>query len=242
MRSPNTTMCPARPMQGAFYAACLAAATLAAAPALAQDSGWRYAGCHAGVHAGGLWGQADDWTVKTPGGDFFGQSLGSHSLSSGIGGIQAGCDIERDGFVLGLGGDYSWADASGSHPSRLERGVFYSSRISGTGAVTARAGYRIDRILGYVRAGLAWQNDRYEASTIITGPAFLANELRTGWNLGVGGEYSVTDRFGVFLEYDYRDYGDDTIGLTPLIPGLGPASVAIDSRTSVVRAGVNLRF
>lgn len=213
-------------------------------PAMAQapDPAWRWAGCYVGGHFGGLRGEAEDWTVQTPGGDFFGQSLGGHRLSSWAGGVQGGCDAQYGDLVIGVGADYSWADAAGSHPSRLETGVTYSSRIEGTGALTARAGYAVDRFLGYVRGGLAWQEESYEASTTMLGTAYTADETRVGWTLGIGGAYAITEALSVFVEYDYRDYGTETVGLTPQVSGLGPASVAITSRTSLVRAGINLRF
>lgn len=223
---------------------CWAALAWFAAPAMAQapDTAERWAGCHVGAHGGGLWGVSNGWVVATPGGDFFGQSLGGHDLSSWLAGVQGGCDVQFGAVVIGLGADYSWADADGSHPSRLERGVTYSSRIAGTGAVTARAGYALDRFLGYVRGGVAWQEASYEASTTMIGTAYTADETSLGWTLGLGGAYAITDALSVFVEYDYRDYGTETVNLTPQVAGLGPASVAITSRTSLVRAGINFRF
>lgn len=214
-----------------------------AAPAMAQAPTTEWgSGCYAGGHVGGLWGEADGWVVETPGGDFFGQSLGGHNLNSWAGGIQGGCDAQFGEVIIGLGADYSWANARGDHPSRLETGVTYSSRIEGTGALTIRAGYALDRFLGYVRGGFAWQEESYEASTTMIGTAYTADETRVGWTLGLGGAYAISDALSIFVEYDYRDYGTETIDLTPQVAGLGPASVGITSRTSLVRAGVNLRF
>ncbi|MEM1129364.1 MAG: outer membrane beta-barrel protein [Pseudomonadota bacterium] len=224
------------------FAMLVAVGTLSPAPVAAQSTNANWTGCYVGGHVGGLWGKADDWTVKTPGGAFEGQSLGGHDLSSWLGGVQGGCDLQRDRFVVGIRADYSWADADGSHPSTRETGVTYASSIKGSGAVTARAGYSVDRFLGYLKAGLAWQRDSYDASTTMIGTAYTADETRLGWTVGVGGEYLVTSAVSVFLEYDYRDFGTDTIDLTPEIEGLGPASVAITSRTRLLRAGVNWRF
>jgi len=50
---------------------------------------WSCAGCYVGGHAGGLWASKKEWTVQTPGGDFFGQSLGGHHADSWLGGVQA---------------------------------------------------------------------------------------------------------------------------------------------------------
>jgi opacity protein-like surface antigen len=37
---------------------------------------WSWTGCYVGGHAGSLWARQKKWIVRTPGGDFFGQSLG----------------------------------------------------------------------------------------------------------------------------------------------------------------------
>jgi len=33
---------------------------------------WNWTGCYIGGHAGGVWATQKDWTVKTPGGAFYG--------------------------------------------------------------------------------------------------------------------------------------------------------------------------
>lgn len=244
---PAAVWCPTVPVVVQAIARsvwCFTALVWLAAPATAQTpvASWGWSGCYAGGYVGGLWGEADGWVVETPGGDFFGQSLGAHRLSSLAAGVQGGCDAQFGDFVIGLGADYSWANARGDHPSRLETGVTYSSRIESTWALTVRAGYALDRFMGYMRGGLAWQDESYEASTTMIGTAYTADETRVGWTLGLGGAYAVTEALSIFVEYDYRDYGTETIDLTPQVAGLGPASVGITSRTSLVRAGVNLRF
>jgi outer membrane immunogenic protein len=37
---------------------------------------WSWTGCYVGGHAGGLWAKSKEWTVRTPGGAFYGRSLG----------------------------------------------------------------------------------------------------------------------------------------------------------------------
>lgn len=204
-------------------------------------SGWT--GCYAGGHAGGLWGTSDKWIVRTQGGAFEGQSLGGHDLDHVIGGVQAGCDYQfAGGFVIGIGGDYGWTDARGTHPSAREFGVFYHSEVEGLGTVTGRAGYGWDRFLAYVEAGFAWERVSYSASTIITGTAFTARDTRSGWTLGGGGEYALTRRLSAFVEFSYQDFGTKRIRLTPQLPGLNPAFVDIEDTANVVRAGINIRF
>ncbi len=54
---------------------------------------WSWTGCYVGGHAGGLWAKQKDWIVRTPGGAFFGQSLGGHEAHGWLGGAQAAATI-----------------------------------------------------------------------------------------------------------------------------------------------------
>jgi outer membrane immunogenic protein len=204
---------------------------------------WSWASCYGGGHAGGVWASKKDWIVRTPGGAFFGQSLGGHDSDSWIGGAQAGCDYQfAGGFVIGVQGDYAWSDAEGVHDSAREIGVAYHSKVKSLASATGRVGYSWNRFLGYVRGGGAWERDEYWATTIVLGTAYTARVTRQGWTVGVGGEYAFTNLLSGFIEYNYYDFGTREIGLTPQVIGLGPAFVDIKDTKSVVRAGLNVRF
>ena len=203
---------------------------------------WSWTGCFLGGHGGGLWTKKE-WTDRTPGGDFYGQSLGGHDVNSWLGGVQAGCDYQfAGGFVIGIQGDYAWTDAEGRHDSAREFGVAYHDKGKSLASVTGRVCYAWDRFLGYVRGGGAWQRDDYWASTIIAGTVYAGRETRPGWTIGVGGEYAFTNFLSGFVEYSYYDFGTRQIGLTPLLVGLRPGFVDVKETTSVVRAGLNFRF
>ncbi len=204
---------------------------------------WSWTGCYVGGHAGGLRASKQEWTVRTPGGAFFGQSLGGHGADSWVGGVQAGCDHQfAGGFVTGIQGDYAWTNAEGSHDSAREFGVAYHSKVNSLATVTGRIGYAWDRLLGYVKGGGAWERDDYWATTIVLGTAYTARATQPGWTIGVGGEYAFTTFLSGFVEYNYYDFGTREIGFTPQISGLRPAFVDIKESKSVVRAGLNLRF
>ncbi len=202
-----------------------------------------FTGCHVGIHGGGVFSTADEWTPVTPGGAFIGQSLGSHDLSGAAGGVQGGCDYAfASGLVLGFGAGYTLTNARGEHASTRETGVSYLSKTDGIGTATVRAGFAWDRVLGFVSAGIAAQQDKYWATTTVLGTAFEARETRLGWTVGAGAEVQLTHGLSAFARYDYADFGTDRIGLTPQVQGLRPASVEITSHTSLLRAGINLRF
>jgi outer membrane immunogenic protein len=230
-----------------FAAACPAIAASVRAPVYKAPPPvvplWNWSGCHVGGHAGGLSAAAKDWIVRTPGGAFYGQSLGEHTADRWLAGAQAGCDYQfPGGFVIGVQGDYAWTDAEGSHDSAREFGVAYHSKVRSLASVTGRVGYAWDRFLGYVRGGGAWQRDDYWATTIILGTAYTAREARSGWTIGVGGEYAFTNVVSGFIEYNHYDFGARDVAFSPQIAGLPPAFVAIKATTNVVRAGLNVRF
>jgi len=192
---------------------------------------------------GRSWGESEKWIVRTPGGDFYGQSLGGHDLDDWIGGVQAGCDYQfPGGIVVGIAGDYGWTDAKGSHDSAREFGVAYHSEIESLASVTGRVGYAWDRLLGYVKGGASWEGVNYSASTILVGTAYRASDTRSGWTIGGGGEYAITSFLSGFVEYGYHDFGTDDIRLTPQLVGLRPGFLDIEESTQIVRAGLNLRF
>ena len=241
-------------MRGVLLAA--AALMVLASPAMSADMRapvlkaappvvpvWSWSGCFVGGHAGGLWAEQKDWTVRTPGGDFFGQSLGGHDADGWVGGAQAGCDYQfAGGFVIGVQGDYAWTDAEGNHDSTREIGVAYHSKVKSLATVTGRIGYAWDRFLGYVRGGGGWERNDYWATTIILGTAYRARETRSGWTIGVGGEYALTNILSGFVEYSYFDFGTGEIAFAPQVAGLRPAFADVTEAKSVVRAGLNVRF
>jgi len=205
--------------------------------------GFGWTGCYVGGHAGGAWGDSDKWIPRTPGGAFDGVSLGGHEVDGFIGGVQAGCDYETaGGIVIGIGGDYGWTDGSGTHPSTHETGVFYHSEVEALASLTGRLGYAFDTVLLYVEGGAAWERVDYAASTTMIGTAYRASDTRDGWTVGGGGEYAVSDRLSVFIEYAYYDFGTERIRLTPQYTFLPTAFVDIEDTDNIVRAGVNLRF
>ena len=207
------------------------------------EPAWNWTGCFGGGHTGGVWAESSEWIVSTPGGAHFGQSLGDHGLSGWIGGVQGGCDYQfSDGFVVGIQGDYDFADAVGSHASAQEFGVAYHSKVKGLASASVRLGYAWDRFLGYIKGGAAWERTDYSASTIVVGTAYTASVTRPGWTIGIGGEYAITRFLSGFVEYGYSAFGTRQIGLTPQIAGLRRASVDIKETASVLRVGLSFRF
>jgi outer membrane immunogenic protein len=232
---------------------------LIAAPAMAADLArpvykaappppvyaYSWTGCYIGGNGGGLWVRKDYTltSVVTPFGGVTGPGLGlgSHDASSGIGGVQIGCNYQfAGGWVVGIQGDYDWARANGSHVDPFGGLTTLTSNTKSLASVTGRVGYAWDRFLGYVKGGGAWERDDYSwFLTGVPGIAFTGSETRGGWTIGVGGEYAFTDWLTGFVEYDYYDFGTRTVGLT-----LSPVTANFDikERKSVAKVGLNFKF
>lgn len=196
-----------------------------------------WTGCYVGAHVGGLWARKD-WAVRDPGNVFFGQSDGSHDADGWLGGLQAGCDYQfAGGFVIGIAGDYAWADADGSNTSLLFLGSTNHTKVKSLASVTGRIGYAWDRFLGYVKGGGAWERDEHDFTDGVFSAAVSAT--RSGWTIGVGGEYAFTNYLTGFIEYNYYDFGSRD--LTFAGTG-GPFIYGIDETKSVLKAGLNFRL
>jgi outer membrane immunogenic protein len=179
-------------------AVCGAAETTAG---LHQNRDVHWTGCYFGGHVGGVWTRKE-WVVRDPASPFFGQSDGSHNADGFLGGVQGGCDYQfAGGFVIGVAGDYAWTDASGSHFSPLFPGAVNHTKVDSLASVTGRIGWAWDRFLGYVKGGGAWERDKYDfIDGVLIG---TLDDTRSGWTVGVGGEYAFTNFVTGFIEYNY---------------------------------------
>jgi outer membrane immunogenic protein len=197
-----------------------------------------WTGCYFGGHVGGVWTRKD-WIVRDRAFASFGQSDGSHDADGFLGGVQGGCDYQfAGGWVIGVAGDYAWTDADGSHFSPLFPGFVNHTKVDSLSSVTGRLGYAWDRFLGYVKGGGAWERDKYDFSNgVLIG---RLEDTRSGWTIGVGGEYAFTNFVTGFIEYDYYDFGNRD--LTFLQNNARTFTYGIDETKHVVKAGLNFRF
>ena len=199
---------------------------------------YKWTGCYVGGHVGGLWAHKE-WVDHDPASVTFGSSDGSHDPSGVLGGLQAGCDYQfAGGFVVGVAGDYAWSSAKQSNASILFPGFTNQSTVKSLASVTGRLGYAWDRFLGYVKGGGAWENDdHFFTDNINTGTASLT---RSGWTVGVGGEYAFTNFLSGFVEYDHYGFGDRDI--TFLQNNGFTFNERIKETKDVVKVGINLRW
>lgn len=202
-----------------------------------------WTGCYFGANAGGLWVRNDATFGSPPyvGSPALGTSLGGHAAGGWLAGVQMGCNYQVGNWVFGAQGGFDWADAKGSHPDPFFALTTDTSRTRQFMEMTWRIGYAWDRLLGYVKAGGAWERIDYAMATAIAATnAFSARETG-GWTVGIGAEYAVTEWLSAFVEYRYLDFGTVT---NSFVNGLGTfiGNVNIRDTKNLVKAGFNLRF
>jgi outer membrane immunogenic protein len=176
------------------------------------------------------------------------------------GGAQAGFNIEFAPFVIGAEGTFTWSNISGMQLTPSLSGLVPPSisqqSISAPhwyATATGKIGFAANDFLFYAKGGAAWMNVNYtQAQVPAVGGGQTAQTIvdtRSGFTVGGGVEWGMTENLSARLEYDFLDFGTKnynfnnlnatTVGgvTTPLV-----LPVAIRSTTSLITAGVNYRF
>jgi outer membrane immunogenic protein len=176
-----------------------------------------------------------------------------------VGGAQAGFNIEFAPFVIGAEGTFDWSDISGTQvtPS-LQPTVSENSTSTPKwyATATAKAGFAANDFLFYAKGGAAWMNVHYiqnVAAGIVQSTQSIT-DTRSGFTVGGGVEFGMTENLSARLEYDFLDFGTKTYNFnnlgfnaagaavgTPLTP-IGAAPMSIKSFTQLITVGLNYRF
>jgi opacity protein-like surface antigen len=234
-----------------YLIGCAAAAGDDAAPKVS------WTGCYLGGHIGGAWGQGR-WLNPaqfplTNGANLFadGSLPFEQQIAGGLAGLQAGCRYQvSSDWVMGLGGD--WSDArivrdDSLTPFVSPPGVGVATMLKTNSdwlaTATGSIGYAFDRLLVYGKGGVAWAQNRYEvvaSPAVFAGSDFKTSETRTGWVAGVGIEYALTSDLSTTIEYDYYDFGQETLAFVDQAGTTGSAKRA--QRVNAIKFGLNYRF
>ncbi|MCW5689075.1 MAG: porin family protein [Pseudolabrys sp.] len=155
-----------------------------------------------------------------------------------LGGATVGYNYQMGRFVLGVEGDFDWANVKYETPLfagtlTLKNDYFITA--------AARLGYAFDRTLIYGKVGAAWTRDKWDGNDG-TGGTVTASNNRTGWMLGAGVEYAIWQNLSAKIEYNYLMFS----GVTPSFATGGGLTVAgtgdVSLKTQIVKAGLNYRF
>jgi outer membrane immunogenic protein len=202
-------------------------APVAYAPAAIYNWTGFYIGGHAGAgYAGSSW--SDPFTG------------GTNTFNSGVGflgGGQIGANYQLNVLVLGVEGDFSWTGLKGSAADSI--GDTINTNTNWTSTVTGRVGAAFDRLFVYGKGGLALARDQ-SSLTDLGGNSAGTTFMRTGWTVGAGLEYGISKNWSAKIEYDYLNFGSQTLNFsTPLQPVYTSSA---NLNVQEVKAGINFRF
>jgi outer membrane immunogenic protein len=195
---------------GSAYAADLAVkAPVYKAPVIVSTFSWT--GFYVGVNGGYAAGDTE-WTYLSNGAD------ASHHTNGGFAGGTAGYNWQfpATNWVIGVEGDFDWADINGS-TACPNTNYSCQSKLSDFATLRGRFGYAIDQFLVYGTGGAAWGRDNIQ-TTYLPGGAIPpsgtatngATGTRTGWAAGGGVEYKVWGPLSAKAEYLHYDLGNAT--------------------------------
>jgi outer membrane immunogenic protein len=242
-------------MRKLFSGAALLALT-AVAPVFAADLAvkappnippplFSWTGCFVGAHVGGAV-REDKLTTA------LGKS-GSSDTGGFVGGGQIGCDYQfAPGWVVGAEGRAAWTSLKRTNAGSVifpAIGVTVPSRLTASSdylaSATARLGYSFaDRWLVFVRGGAAWTNEKIDSAFIrLDGLAVdpRTTDSRTGWTVGTGVEWAFAPHWSATLEYNYYDFGNNSLLLTDNV-GTRVTIFSLKDNIHAVTTGVNYHF
>lgn len=199
-----------------------------------------WTGFYLGSHVGYRWGDVD---------------TGGHNLAvpldfalqadSVVGGLQAGYNYQLPGtaLVIGLEADVSFG---GGGDSRLLAAAETRVRVNAdtSGSVRARLGWAWDRTLLFATAGVAWQDTSARVVDRDLGVLDInvANSrTTTGWVVGGGVEYALSNHWTMRAEYLHADFGGTSFNLIDLA-GNNDGRLRYSTTTDTIRAAVNYKF
>ena len=170
-------------------------------------------------------------------------TTGSFPTTGFLVGGTAGVNYQIDQYVFGIEGDGDWTNLKGNSGSTC--GAISAvvpppdscqTQSEWLATVRGRVGYALDRTLLYVTGGAAFGN----IQTGLNPPATYDNSVETGWTVGAGVEFGLTQNLTAKVEYLFVDLPNGTCTTVTNCGGAAGSIVSFDE--SIVRAGFNFRF
>jgi outer membrane immunogenic protein len=174
-----------------------------------------WTGLYVGAQVGYAWARENS-VIYNPGGPQGGLIAPAASIPYSldpqgvIGGAHVGYNLQVNQWVIGVEGN---VDGTSLSQSKLV-GVapFYAGNVQTTtnlqGSLRGRLGLAWDRWLVYATGGVAFAGVTNNYDTVAFGGATDSiSKTRTGWTVGGGVAYAVTNNWSVGVEYRYSNFG-----------------------------------
>lgn len=199
-----------------------------------------WTGFYVGIQGGGGWGRSKETFFLFPNVPGFAGTQNYDTSGGFVGGV-AGYNWQFGNYVIGVEGDFHWADIKGRSDvinTALGFGDTYFTKLRGFGDIKGRAGYAVGPALFFISGGAAVGDLQHRYDAGLNPPDFVQNDWRWGWTVGAGAEYMFTPNWSVKVEYNYLDFGKSTIQYTPILDNRSEWKDTIHT----VKAGFSYHF
>ena len=221
------------------------------APAYTLASHYDWTGFYAGGEVGGGW---TFWQATIPSGSpGFPAGFVENPVytNGGLGGAYGGYNYQINNVLVGIDGNYSWANLRGSAIVISMPGILdvVSQRVNRIATATGRLGYTVNNWMFFGKAGWAWAN--FSGLGSVTNGAGIVTGLNTvlsnrnGWTIGTGVEWGFAARWSAKIEYDYVNFGSaEVLNVDTAVPsGIVTTNLRNDAASmNVLKLGVAYRF
>lgn len=202
-----------------------------------------WTGFYAGVQAGYSWEKDRTKEYYTYDRSFTGVEFTYHP-DTGFAGGHVGVNYQIGSYVFGVEGDVEalrarggFNDAGGRTPQD-PGGVGRVTR-DWQGSVRGRIGYAMDRLMIFATGGASFTEFDYNFYNPVLRAGEGTTKTRTGWTVGAGVNYAMTDNIVLGLEYRHTDWGNfDYVARSAFLGLTGRQEPKSDS----VRATVAYKF
>lgn len=169
--------------------------------------GVNWSGAYFGVHVGGASSEVDvhDFDV--------GKDKFSNTDTNVSGGGQLGYNLQRGSFVFGAEADFGGMALNNLKVSPANPAIIAQAESGLYADVTARLGYAAGLALIYAKGGYAYYDGRLIANDTGVGQASVSGV--SGWTAGGGLEYKIKPAWSVKAEYQYFDFGAQSLVVNP---------------------------
>ncbi|HZR73202.1 TonB-dependent receptor domain-containing protein [Bradyrhizobium sp.] len=176
--------------------------------------------CHpcdwTGVYIGGDGGYGWNSADSVPS-DAMGVPLASHvyGVRGPLAGTFVGGNYQFNRLLVGVEGDWQWSNLTGNNQQLAPLGAAgvspggpftVSTTIKDYASIRGRLGVAFDRWLLFGTGGWAWGNPAMSYAPLGSAPlATNGGNMSSGWTVGAGLEYALTDHVLGRIEYRYTD-------------------------------------
>jgi outer membrane immunogenic protein len=237
-------------MRNAVVAAVFALVLVS--PAEASDyftdvAPYDWTGVYGGVHAGFI---RANITVEGQARTVEGQPIDELDLSyerdfdGFVGGALGGVNFQAGSFVFGLDMDFGGVVADGEgteHVKGTEEDIRFQHGMDWTAHIRGRLGFALDRVLVYGAGGLAIADFDVKSNRSLQSENDLDDGGHaTGWSVGGGIEYAVTDHLLVRAEFLHDEYSDEEFAVCDVTMVCDNFDVGFTD--NIFRIGVSWKF